>query len=145
VMNTWPLAPCTAPAGLAIDTAHKRLFAGCHNNMMAVMDYTTGKVVNTIPIPPGVDASEFDPGTGLAFSSTGDGTITAAHEDAPGHFAVESITTQAGARTMTLDKGNHNLYTVTAEMGPTPAPTPDNPRPRPAQKPDTFTLLIFSR
>jgi DNA-binding beta-propeller fold protein YncE len=145
VLNNWPTAPCTEPAGLAIDVSHKRLFIGCHNSMMAVMDFTSGKVATNIPIGAGVDATSFDPGTGMAFSSCGDGTITAAHEDSPGHFAVETIKTQQGARTMTLDTSNHNIYTVTAEMKPAAAASAENPRPRPTPVPDTFTLLIFSR
>ena len=46
---------------------------------------------------------------------------------------------------MALDPKNHNIYTVTAELGPAPAPTPETPRPRPTIVPNTFTLLIFSR
>ena len=83
VLHTWPLAPCKEPSGLAIDVEHKRLFAGCHNQLMAVVDYTDGKVVATVPIGKGVDANRFDPATGLAFASCGDGTITVAHEDSP--------------------------------------------------------------
>ena len=146
VLNTWPTDPCTAPGGLAMDVAHKRLFVGCHNNLMAVMDSTNGKVIATVPIGTGVDATTFDPGTGLAFSSCGDGTITAVHEDSPDKYTVaETIKTEQGARTMALDTSNHNIYTVTAQFGPAPAPTPENPRPRPSIVPDTFTLLIFSR
>ena len=48
----------------------RRLFIGCHNNMMAVMDYSSGKVVTTIPIGPGIDTTAFDPATGTAFSSS---------------------------------------------------------------------------
>jgi len=81
-----------------------------------------------VPIGEGVDAGNFDPSTGLAFSSCGDGTITVTHEDSPDKYTVvDTISTQRGARTMTLDTGNHNLYTVTAEFGPAPAPTPENP------------------
>jgi hypothetical protein len=58
---------------------------------------------------------------------------------------VDTIKTQTGARTMALDTGNHNIYTVTAEFGPAPAATPENPRPRPAIIPNTFTLLIFTK
>ncbi len=146
VVNTWPLAPCDSPSGQAIDTAHHRLIVGCHNNMMAFVDYSNGKVVATVPIGQGVDANKFDPGTGLAFASCGDGTITVAHEDSPGKYSViQTISTQRGARTMALDTSNHNIYTVTSEFGPAPAPTADNPRPRPALIPNTFTLLIYSR
>jgi DNA-binding beta-propeller fold protein YncE len=146
VLNTWPIDPCTEPAGLAIDVAHKRLFAGCHNKLMTVVDYTNGKVVATVPIGQGVDANRFDPGTGFAFSSCGDGTITVAHEDSPDKYTVvDTISTQRGARTMALDTKNHNVYTVTAELGPPPAATLAAPNPRPTIVPDTFTLLIFSR
>jgi DNA-binding beta-propeller fold protein YncE len=146
VLHTWPIAPCEEPAGLAIDVAHKRLFAGCHNQLMAVVDYTTGKVVATVPIGKGVDANRFDPGTGMAFASCGDGTITVAHEDSPDKFVVvQTIRTQRGARTMTLDTKNHNVYTVTAEFGPPPPATPEHPHPWPAIISKTFTLLIFSR
>jgi DNA-binding beta-propeller fold protein YncE len=145
VLSSWPIAPCNEPAGLAIDTAHKRLFAGCHNKLMAVVDYTTGKVVATVPIGEGVDANRFDPATNLAFASCGDGTITVAHEDAPDRYRiVQVISTQRGARTMAIDTSNHNLYTVTATFGPPVAATTDNPRARPAIAPNTFTLLIFS-
>jgi hypothetical protein len=145
VRNTWPLAPCKEPSGMAIDVAHKRLFSGCHNGITTVLDYSTGKVVATFPIGQGVDANQFDPGTGFVFASCGDGTITVAHQDSPDKYTVvQTIATQAGARTMALDTGNHNVYTVTADHGSTPPASKENPRPRPSLVPGTFTLLIFS-
>lgn len=145
VMNTFPLAPCTQPSGMASDVAHKRLFIGCHNNLMVIVDFTTGKVVTTEPIGTGIDADGFDPGTGFAFASCGDGTITVVHEDTPDKYTVvDTIKTQQGARTMAYDTSNHNIYTVTADMTPAPAPTPENPRPRPVIVPNTFTLLIYT-
>jgi DNA-binding beta-propeller fold protein YncE len=146
VLDTWSIAPCNEPAGLAIDVAHKRLFAGCHNKLIAVVDYTNGKVVATIPIGERTDANRFDPGTGLVFASCGDGTITVAHEDSPDKYTVvQTISTQVGARTMALDTKNHNVYTVTAELGPAAAPTPETPRPRPTIVPNTFTFLAFKQ
>jgi DNA-binding beta-propeller fold protein YncE len=146
ILNTWSIAPCDEPSGMAIDVAHKRLFAGCHNQIMAVVDYTNGKVVAAIPIGKGVDANRFDPGTGLAFASCGDGTITVAHQDSPDKYTVvQTINTQRGARTMALDMRNHNLYTVTAQFGPPPPPTQENPHPYPSVISKTFTLLIFGQ
>src|SRR5579863_3960479 len=146
VLNTWPVSPCEEPAGMAIDVAHQRLFTGCHNQLMAVVDYTNGKVVASIPIGKGIDANRFDPGTGFAFASCGDGTITVAHEDSPDKYSVvQTIQTQRGARTMALDTKNHNVYTVTAEFGPPPPATKQNPHPWPTIISKTFTLLIFSR
>ena len=146
VLNTWPLAPCESPSGLAIDVAHQRLFAGCNNRMMAVVDAESGKVVTTVPIGDGVDANAFDPGTGFAFASCGEGTLAVAHEDSPDKFSVvENVPTQKGARTMALDPKTHTVYLVTAGFGPPPGATADNPHPRPSILPDSFTLLIFSR
>jgi DNA-binding beta-propeller fold protein YncE len=146
IENTWPLAPCESPSGLAIDAAHEILIVGCHNKLMAFVDGNTGKILGTVPIGQGVDANRFDPVTGYAFASCGDGSLTIAHEDSPTKFSVvEMIQTQRGARTMALDYATHAVYLVTAEFGPAPAATKDNPRPRPAMLPDTFTLLIYGK
>jgi DNA-binding beta-propeller fold protein YncE len=146
VLHTWSLLPCKIPTGLSIDLAHKRLFVGCRSGVVAAVDYTNGKVVATWPIGKGVDATRFDVGTQLVFASSGDGTITVAHEDTPDKYTtVQTIKTEPGARTMALDEGNHNVYTVTSDFGPPPAPTKDEPHPRPKVISSTFRLLIYSR
>jgi YVTN family beta-propeller protein len=142
----WPLAPCEEPSGMAMDVKHRRLFIGCHNKMMAVMDADTGRIVATPPIGEGVDANSFDPETGLAFSSNGEGTLTVVREESPENFTVvENVPTQRGARTMALDLKTHRVCLVTAEFGPPPAPTPERPRPRPSIIPGTFTLLVLDK
>jgi DNA-binding beta-propeller fold protein YncE len=146
VTATWPLAPGDSPSGLAMDTEHRRLFSGCHNQMMAIVNADSGKVVATPAIGQGVDANAFDPGTQFAFSSNGDGTLTVVHEDSPERFTpVASVTTQRGARTMALDVKTHNVFLVTAEFGPAPAATADHPHPRPQAVPGSFTLLVFGQ
>lgn len=145
VENRWPLAPCEEPSGLAIDREHKRLFVGCHNKLMAVMDLTSGKVVATVPIGECVDANAFDPGTGFAYTSCGDGTLTVAKAETSGkdnYKALETVATQQGARTMALDEKTHTIVLATAQFGPPPSPTPDNPRPRRTMVPGSFVLLV---
>jgi len=146
VKSRWPLAPCEEPSGLAMDFKNRRLFAGCDNKMMAVVDADSGKVITTLPIGQGVDANRFDPDTQLAFASCGEGVLTVVHEDSPDKFsAVQSVATQRGARTMTLDPKTHQSYLVTAKFGPPPAATADNPRPRPAILPDSFVVLVVGK
>src|SRR4029077_2227168 len=123
VKAKWPLAPCTEPSGLAIDRKNRRLFVGCDNKMMAVVDANSGKVLATPAIGDGVDATAFDPETGLAFASCGEGVLTVVKEDSPGKFSAENIPTQPGARTMALDSKTHNVFVVTAKSGPPPAAT----------------------
>jgi YVTN family beta-propeller protein len=146
VLNRWSLAPGEEPSGLAFDRKHKRLFSVCSNKLMTVMNAETGKIVTTVAIGNGPDAAGFDPETDLAFSSNGEGTLTIVHEDSPEKFSVvENVTTQRGARTMTLDPKTHRIFLVTAEFGATPAPTPERPRPRPSIVPGSFTLLIVGK
>jgi DNA-binding beta-propeller fold protein YncE len=142
----WPLAPAEGPSGLAIDAKNRRLFSGCHNKMMAILDADTGKVIATPPIGLGVDADRFDPGTSFAFASTGSGVLSVIHEDSPDKFSfVEDVPTQQGARTMALDPKTHEVFLVTAQFAPPPAPTADNPHPRGGPVPDSFVVLVFGR
>jgi DNA-binding beta-propeller fold protein YncE len=146
VKAKWPLAPCTEPSGLSIDRKNRRLFVGCDNKMMAVVDADSGKVVATPAIGEGVDATAFDDGTDLAFASCGEGVLTVVKEDSPNQFTVaENVPTQQGARTMALDSQTHNVYTVTAKFGPPPAATADNPRPRRTILPDSFVVLVVGK
>jgi DNA-binding beta-propeller fold protein YncE len=146
VKSRWSLAPCESPSGLAIDREARRLFAGCDNKMMAVVNADSGKVITTLPIGEGVDADRFDPATKFAFASCGDGTLTVVHEDSPEKFSVvQSVPTKRGARTMAIDLKTHHLFTVTADFGPRPAPTADNPHPRPSILPGTFEVLVIGK
>jgi hypothetical protein len=46
---------------------------------------------------------------------------------------------------MGLDPRTHQVYTVTADLGPTPAATEQDPRPRPPVVPGTFKLLVLEQ
>jgi len=145
VKQSWPLAPCKEPSGLAMDRKNRRLFAGC-DKMMAVVNADTGKVLATPAIGEGVDATAFDDETGLAFASCGEGVLTVVREESPDKFSVaENVPTQKDARTMALDSKTHNVFLVTAKFGPPPAPTADNPRPRRTVLPDSFVVLVVGK
>ena len=146
VENRWKIAPGDEPSGLAIDRKHRRLFSVCSNKLMVVVNADTGAVVTTLPIGQGTDAAGFDPETGFAFSSNGEGTLTVVHEDSPDKFSVvDTVPTQPRARTMAVDLKTHQVFTVSAEFGPAPAPTAQQQRPRPPMLPGTFTLISLTR
>jgi YVTN family beta-propeller protein len=146
VLSRWSLAPGEAPTGLAMDTKNRRLFAVCRNKLMIVINADNGHILASLPIGSGTDGCAFDPETQLAFSSNGEGTLTIIREESPTVFSVlDSLTTQRGARTMTIDPETHAVFLPTAEFGPTPRPTADLPRPRAAILPNTFTVLQFQK
>jgi YVTN family beta-propeller protein len=140
---SWPVAGCDEPAGLAMDTSSRRLFAGCHNKVMAVVNADNGKLVASLPIGEGVDANVFDPEAKLALSSQGDGTLTVVREETPDRYAVtQNVATQRGARTMALNPKSHDVYLVSADFEEVAA-AEGRERPRRTIKPGTFTLLVF--
>jgi len=48
VTAVWPLEGCDDPSGLAIDVTGQRLFAGCGNKVMAVVDANSGRTLGTV-------------------------------------------------------------------------------------------------
>ena len=140
--DTWSIEPGENQSGLAIDLVNQRLFVGCRNKLMVMVDANTGKVLAQVPIGAGVDASAFDPGTKLAFSSTGggEGTVTIAHEDSPATLnTIQTLTTKPGARTMAVDPRTHRIYLAVPDFEPlVPGQTG-----RPKAIPGTFRVLVY--
>jgi DNA-binding beta-propeller fold protein YncE len=145
-LGHWKLDGCDGPTGIAYDAANHRVFSACDNHHLAVTDARTGRTVASVEIGEGPDGAGYDPATHTVFTSNGAGSLTIIHQDAPDRYTVvQTLDTQRGARTMTLDPTTHRVYTVTAEFGPAPAPTPDNPRPRRPVLPGSFVLLTIGR
>lgn len=145
VLALWPLAPGEEPTGIAFDRAHHRLFAGCHNKQMVMLDTDTGQVVSTVPIGSGVDGCAFDDTTQLAFASCGDGTTTIAREETPQKLTVlQVLTTDRGARTMALDPKSHRIYLPSAQFQSPPPVSPGASPARPTIVPDTLKLLVYA-
>jgi YVTN family beta-propeller protein len=109
VLAHWPLAPGHAPTGLSINIERQRLFVGCGNRKMIVLDSQTGKVLATVEIGRGVDGTAYEPTLGVAMSANGrDGTISVVKETSAGNFVtVATPKTLNGARTITVDTKMH--------------------------------------
>ena len=141
VSNHWPLAPCEEPSGLAIDRKTRRLYAGCGNKMVGVVNADTGQIVATPAIGDGVDANAFDPASNFVFSSNGEGTLTIIHEDSPDKYTVvENVPTKKSARTMGLDLKTHNVFLPAAEFD---APAAGERRGK--MKPGSFVVLVVGK
>ena len=144
VITNWPIAPGEEASGMAIDVKNHRLFLGCHNKLMVMMDSTSGKALASVPIGDGVDADEFDPGTQLAFASCGDGTTTIAKEEMPDKLTVvQTLETQRGSRTMALDPKTHKIYLPAAQFESSTNQVAGTPRQRPRMILGSFKILVY--
>jgi YVTN family beta-propeller protein len=141
VTKRWSLAPCTEPSGIAIDKAHRVLFAACDNEMMAALDIGKGKVVATVPTGKRSDGAAFDPSRRTVFIPDGEGKLTVIHQDAPDKYRlIENVPTQFGARTIEIDPATHRVFTVTADLTPDPGQHPPY-----KMTPGSFRLLVYGR
>jgi hypothetical protein len=139
VLKKYSLQPCEEPSGLAIDAKNRRLFSVCANRVMAVSDPDAGKVLATPAIGAGSDGAAFDAGTGYAFSSNGDGTLTVVQQVGGKYDVLENIATERGARTIAVDEKTHKVYLPTAKTAPSTGGG------RASYVPDTFKVLVVGK
>jgi DNA-binding beta-propeller fold protein YncE len=139
VVASWPIKPLEEPSGLAMDVEHNLLFSVAGNQRAAVVDAGSGRVLAIVPIGAGTDGVAFDPGTGCAYASNGEGTLTIIRPDGKGGFATSTIPTRRGARTIVANPVSHRLYLPTADFQPLPKDA--KPGTRPAMVAGSFQLL----
>ncbi|MEO7272940.1 MAG: YncE family protein [Vicinamibacterales bacterium] len=135
VQASWPVAPGAEPTGMAFDAASHRLFVGA-GTVMVMLDAGNGRVVATVPICAGTDATWYDPSTKLAFSSCRDGRITVARVEGDTMRVIQTIETSPGSRTMGLDAATHRLYVAAAR--PNAAGGRGN-------DPNSFHVLVYAQ
>jgi DNA-binding beta-propeller fold protein YncE len=146
VLRTGSIAPCEEPSGIDIDTMDRVLFSVCSNKMMAVTDIKDLKVIATPAVGAGPDAAVYDSGTGLAFSSNNDGTLTIVKNSGGKWQSVDTVVTERGARTMAIDPKTHRLYLLAAEYGAAPTQkSGEKKASRPAVLPDSFHVLVVGK
>lgn len=143
VLNHWSIAPAEEPTGLVIDTKTNRLFAGCGNKLLAVVDATNGKVITTLPIGDGCDGVGFDMNLKNIYASNGEGTLSVIHEKSADSFeSIATVPTKRGARTIAVNSQSHHIYLPTADFE---KPDPNAPKGRPKMIAGTFQVLVVGQ
>src|SRR6185503_5685043 len=133
----WPLAPAEEPTGLAFDKTTNRLFAGCGNKFLVVLNAATGAIVDKFSIGDVCDGVGFDVSTKNIFTSNGEGTMSVFNEKSADKIEpVATVTTKRGARTIIVDQQTHLIYLPTADFE-----AQINPQERPKMIPGTFQVL----
>ena len=112
IKHKYSLAPNEVPTGLAIDVANNRLFSVCRKTKtLVVMDASTGKIVQTLPIGGGVDGVVYEKDLKLIMTSNGEGTVTIIHQDSPDTYSVaQTLATKPGQKTIVHRGTTHNIF-----------------------------------
>jgi len=146
LIKTTPIAGCEEPASMAFDPANRRLFIGCKNNLLAVVDPDAGKVIKTLPIGEHVDATVFDAANRLIFAPTGDGFLTIIRQDsADAYTLVDNVKTMRGAKTMAFDPKTGKIFSATVENVPANATAPPKPIGKVAYEPGPFVVITVEK
>lgn len=115
ILKRYPLKGGEEPSGLAIDRNTSRLFIGCANKVMLVVEAITGKTISRIPIGEGSDGIVFDPILKRVYSSNGEGTITVINATNDKYQILQTLKTIPGARTISLNKDTHHVFLSVAD------------------------------
>ena len=142
VVQRWQLAPQTKPTTIALDQPHDRLFIGCRNQTLLVLDGNSGKELASLKIGKWVDDTVYDPVRRRIFVCCGDGTLTVIRQDSPDSYKVEEVVpTELGVHTIAFDSATNTIYAPAAKLKPI---APQDPHPRPEPIPGTFHILVLT-
>jgi DNA-binding beta-propeller fold protein YncE len=142
VIERWPLPARSSPCSMGIDLQHDRLFIGCRNQTLLVIDSLSGETVATLPIGKWVDATVYDPVRRRIFACCGDGTLTVVRQDSTDSYTIDEVVqTELGVRTMAFDSATNTIYAPTARLSPI---SPQDPHPHPHPIPGTFQILVLT-
>ena len=146
VSARWPLADCEGPAGIALDQVNRRLFSGCGNRSLKVVNADTGAVVAAVPIGEDADGVVYDAGGKRIFAANRDGTMTIIRQSGPDHYSVErTLRTEVYAKTIAIDPTTRRLFSSTADLVWPPKTPGETELPLPTAKSGSFRLLIISQ
>ena len=142
VIARWPTGAGKRPTGLSIDPKTRRLFIGCRNGKLIVMNADNGGVIADFPIGQGVDGTAFN--DGLILASCFDGTLTVVLEISADKFELaQTVQTALGARTLTVDPHSGTVYLPTEDLKATAPASGAHPHPyTPVQ--GTFKVLVVT-
>jgi DNA-binding beta-propeller fold protein YncE len=136
----WRIDGCEKPHGLAYDALTQRLFSGCANGRLAVVDSDSGALATLLPIGLGNDTVLFDSRRRLVLSSNGDGTLSMISVGRHGELTrLPDVVTRPGAKTMAFDSESGRIFLAAGDVGNLPAAE----RAKAPIAPGSLSLLIY--
>lgn len=108
----YKLDGCVGNHGMALDVDNRRAFIACEgNDRLVVFDLERHRILAQLPIPPGSDVVQFDPGLRRAYVACGVGAIAVIQEDDPDHFRkLADVPVERTVHSLAVDLRTHRVY-----------------------------------
>jgi len=112
VVGHYPVEACAGNHGMALDAEHRRAFLACQgNDRLAVFDLDANKAIAAMPLAPGSDVVQFDPGLGRIYVGCSSGAISVFQEDDRDHFQkLTNVPVQRRVHSLAVDVRTHRVY-----------------------------------
>jgi DNA-binding beta-propeller fold protein YncE len=118
ILQTWPLTMAKMNVAMAVDEANHRLFVGCRDGHIVVIDTQTGKELQALPITKGrTDDMVFDPAAKRIYVATAGAIDTYSQVDADHYKLLQTVKTSNGAKTARLVPEIHRYFVAAPKDG----------------------------
>jgi hypothetical protein len=117
VTSSWPVTMGKVNVTMALDEAHHRLFVGCRSGQMVVMDTSSGKELQALPIVKGVDDLTYDEASHRLYAA-GDGAVSVYEETDADHYrALGDVPTGPLGKTARLVPSMDRYFVAVPQHG----------------------------
>jgi hypothetical protein len=117
IVAKWPITTAKGNVTMALDEQRQRLFVGCRDGKLVVLDSNTGKELQTLEITPGVDDTIYDPKSRRLYA-IGGGAVDVYDQISMDKYASRgSVSTGSKARTARLVPQLNRLFVAVPQEG----------------------------
>jgi len=117
IVATWPITLAKNNVTMALDEPRQRLFVGCRDGKLVVLDTNTGKELQTLAITPGVDDTIYDAKSKRLYAIGGGSVDVYDQISMDKYVSRGSISTNSNARTGRLVPELNRLFVAAPQDG----------------------------
>jgi DNA-binding beta-propeller fold protein YncE len=117
IVAKWPITLAKGNVTMALDEQRQRIFVGCRDGKLVVLDSNTGKELQTLSITPGVDDTIYDPKSKRLYAIGGGAVDTYDQISMDKYVSRGSVSTGSKARTARLVPQLNRLFVAVPQEG----------------------------
>jgi len=117
IVAKWPITLAKGNVTMALDEQRQRLFVGCRDGKLVVLDSNTGKELQTLSITPGVDDTIYDQKSRRLYAIGGGSVDVYDQIPMDRYVSRGSVSTGSKARTARLVPQLNRLFVAVPQEG----------------------------